>query len=385
MRDFTSKTVRALKPSGIRKFFDIASTMEDCISLGVGEPDFDTPWHITEEGIYALEQGYTFYTSNQGMPELRREICKYLKRRQGLNYEPSQIVVTTGGSEAVDLAMRAILDPGDEVIVLDPSYVCYEPDVLLAGGVPVKVQLKAENEFRITPEELEACITDKTKAVILNYPNNPTGAIMGKEDLEKIAKVFIEHDLLAVTDEIYGELTYSGEHVSIASIPGMQERTLLINGFSKAYSMTGWRLGYLAGPSIIIDQAKKIHQFAIMCAPTLSQYAGVEALRNGDKDVETMRKEYDRRRKYLYAELQKLGLPCFEPKGAFYIFPSIASTGKTSEDFCLDLLEKERLVVVPGTAFGESGEGFVRISYAYSLDSLKEAMKRLGRYLKRLK
>ena len=385
MRDFTSKTVRALKPSGIRKFFDIASTMEDCISLGVGEPDFDTPWHITEEGIYALEQGYTFYTSNQGMPELRREICKYLKRRQGLNYEPSQIVVTTGGSEAVDLAMRAILDPGDEVIVLDPSYVCYEPDVLLAGGVPVKVQLKAENEFRITPEELEACITDKTKAVILNYPNNPTGAIMGKEDLEKIAKVFIEHDLLAVTDEIYGELTYSGEHVSIASIPGMQERTLLINGFSKAYSMTGWRLGYLAGPSSIIDQAKKIHQFAIMCAPTLSQYAGVEALRNGDKDVEAMRKEYDRRRKYLYAELQKLGLPCFEPKGAFYIFPSIASTGKTSEDFCLDLLEKERLVVVPGTAFGESGEGFVRISYAYSLDSLKEAMKRLGRYLKSLK
>ena len=385
MRDFTSKTVRALKPSGIRKFFDIASTMEDCISLGVGEPDFDTPWHITEEGIYALEQGYTFYTSNQGMPELRKEICKYLKRRQGLNYEPSQVVVTTGGSEAVDLAMRAILDPGDEVIVLDPSYVCYEPDVLLAGGVPVKVQLKAVNEFRITPEELEACITDKTKAVILNYPNNPTGAIMGKEDLEKIAKVFIEHDLLAVTDEIYGELTYSGEHVSIASIPGMQERTLLINGFSKAYSMTGWRLGYLAGPSIIIDQAKKIHQFAIMCAPTLSQYAGVEALRNGDKDVETMRKEYDRRRKYLYAELQKLGLPCFEPKGAFYIFPSIASTGKTSEDFCLDLLEKERLVVVPGTAFGESGEGFVRISYAYSLDSLKEAMKRLGRYLKSLK
>ena len=385
MRDFTSKTVRALKPSGIRKFFDIASTMEDCISLGVGEPDFDTPWHITEEGIYALEQGYTFYTSNQGMPELRKEICKYLKRRQGLNYEPSQVVVTTGGSEAVDLAMRAILDPGDEVIVLDPSYVCYEPDVLLAGGVPVKVQLKAENEFRITPEELEACITDKTKAVILNYPNNPTGAIMGKEDLEKIAKVFIEHDLLAVTDEIYGELTYSGEHVSIASIPGMQERTLLINGFSKAYSMTGWRLGYLAGPSSIIDQAKKIHQFAIMCAPTLSQYAGVEALRNGDKDVEAMRKEYDRRRKYLYAELQKLGLPCFEPKGAFYIFPSIASTGKTSEDFCLDLLEKERLVVVPGTAFGESGEGFVRISYAYSLDSLKEAMKRLGRYLKSLK
>ena len=385
MRDFTSKTVRSLKPSGIRKFFDIASTMEDCISLGVGEPDFDTPWHITEEGIYALEQGYTFYTSNQGMPELRKEICKYLKRRQGLNYEPSQVVVTTGGSEAVDLAMRAILDPGDEVIVLDPSYVCYEPDVLLAGGVPVKVQLKAENEFRITPEELEACITDKTKAVILNYPNNPTGAIMGKEDLEKNAKVFIEHDLLAVTDEIYGELTYSGEHVSIASIPGMQERTLLINGFSKAYSMTGWRLGYLAGPSSIIDQAKKIHQFAIMCAPTLSQYAGVEALRNGDKDVEAMRKEYDRRRKYLYAELQKLGLPCFEPKGAFYIFPSIASTGKTSEDFCLDLLEKERLVVVPGTAFGESGEGFVRISYAYSLDSLKEAMKRLGRYLKSLK
>ena len=385
MRDFTSKTVRALKPSGIRKFFDIASTMEDCISLGVGEPDFDTPWHITEEGIYALEQGYTFYTSNQGMPELRKEICKYLKRRQGLNYEPSQVIVTTGGSEAVDLAMRAILDPGDEVIVLDPSYVCYEPDVLLAGGVPVKVQLKAENEFRITSEELEACITDKTKAVILNYPNNPTGAIMGKEDLEKIAKVFIEHDLLAVTDEIYGELTYSGEHVSIATIPGMQERTLLINGFSKAYSMTGWRLGYLAGPSTIIDQAKKIHQFAIMCAPTLSQYAGVEALRNGDKDVEAMRKEYDRRRKYLYAELQKLGLPCFEPKGAFYIFPSIASTGKTSEDFCLDLLEKERLVVVPGTAFGESGEGFVRISYAYSLDSLKEAMKRLGRYLKSLK
>lgn len=383
MRDFTSEAIKNIKPSGIRKFFDIASTIEDCISLGVGEPDFDTPWHITEEGIYALEQGYTFYTSNQGMPELRKEICRYLKRKYDLSYSNGEIIVTAGASEAVDIVIRSVVNPGDEVVILEPCYVCYEPDVLLAGGIPKKIRLKDENEFRVTKEELESAITPKTKAVILNYPNNPTGGIMRKEDLEAIADVFIKHDILAISDEIYAELTYGADHVSIASIPGMWERTVVINGFSKAYSMTGWRLGYVAGPDAIVSQTKKIHQFVVMCAPTLSQYAGIEALKNGDKDIERMRKEYDRRRKYLLGEFKRLGLPCFEPRGAFYIFPDIRKYGMTSEEFCLELLEQERLVVVPGTAFGDSGEGFIRISYAYSLEALKEAIKRLERYLKR--
>ena len=383
MRDFTSDKIKEIKPSGIRKFFDIANTMEDCISLGVGEPDFDTPWHITEEGIYSLERGRTFYTSNQGLPELREEIAKWNKRKYGLDYSADEVIVTCGGSEAIDVALRACINPGDEVIILEPNYVCYEPDVLLAGGVPVKIKLKNENEFRLTPKELETAITDKTKILVTNYPNNPTGAIMTKGDLEKIAEVVIKHDLLVISDEIYSELTYSGKHFSIGALPGMRDRTITINGFSKTFSMTGWRLGYAMGPKAIMDQVKKIHQFVVMSAPTISQYAGLEALRNGDSDIEKMKKEYDKRRKYLLKEFDRLGLPCFEPKGAFYIFPDIRKYGMTSEEFATDLLKKERVVVVPGTAFGDSGEGFTRISYAYSLDSLKEAVKRIERYLKK--
>ena len=382
MRDFTSDKIKEIKPSGIRKFFDIANTMEDCISLGVGEPDFDTPWHITEEGIYSLERGRTFYTSNQGLPELREEIAKWNKRKYGLDYTADEVIVTCGGSEAIDIALRACINSGDEVIILEPNYVCYEPDVLLAGGVPVKIKLKNENEFRLTPKELEAAITDKTKILVMNYPNNPTGAIMTKGDLEKIAEVVIKHDLLVISDEIYSELTYSGKHFSIGALPGMRDRTITINGFSKTFSMTGWRLGYVMGPKDIMDQVKKIHQFVVMSAPTISQYAGLEALRNGDTDIERMKKEYDKRRKYLLKEFDRLGLPCFEPKGAFYIFPNIRKYGMTSEEFATDLLKKERVVVVPGTAFGDSGEGFVRISYAYSLEALKEAIKRIERYLK---
>ena len=381
MRDFTSDIIKAIKPSGIRKFFDIANKIEDCISLGVGEPDFDTPWHITEEGIYSLEQGRTFYTSNLGLLELREEISRWNKRKYGLDYNPDEIIVTCGGSEAIDITLRACINPGDEVIILEPNYVCYEPDVLLAGGIAVKIQLKNENEFRLTPEELEAVITDKTKILLMNYPNNPTGAIMTKEDLEKIAEVVIKHDLLVISDEIYSELTYSGKHCSIAALPGMRNRTITINGFSKAFSMTGWRLGYAMGPKAIMEQVKKIHQFVIMCSPTISQYAGLEALRNGDPDIEKMKKEYDKRRKYFLKEFKRLGLPCFEPKGAFYLFPDIRKYGMTSEEFATDLLEKEHVVVVPGTAFGDSGEGFVRISYAYSLDALKEAIRRIEKYL----
>ena len=382
MRDFTSKKIKDIKPSGIRKFFDIANKIEGCISLGVGEPDFETPWHITEEGIYSLEQGRTFYTSNQGLPELREEISKWNKRKYNLDYSKDEIIVTVGGSEAIDIALRTIINPGDEVIVLEPSYVCYEPDVILAGGTPVKIQLKNENQFRLTPEKLEAAITDKTKILIINYPNNPTGAIMNKSDLEKIAKVIIKHDLLVISDEIYSELTYSGNHYSIGALPNMRERSIIINGFSKSFAMTGWRLGYVMGPKEIMDQMKKIHQFVVMSAPTISQYAGIEALRNGDKDIEKMKKEYDKRRKYLLKEYARLNLPCFEPKGAFYTFPYIGKYGMSSEEFATDLLNKEKVVVVPGTAFGESGEGFVRISYAYSLDALKEAIKRIERYLK---
>lgn len=381
MRDFTSDRIKEIKPSGIRKFFDIANKIKDCISLGVGEPDFDTPWHITEEGIYSLEQGKTFYTSNQGLPELREEISKWNKRKYNLDYSPENIIVTCGGSEAINIALRACINPGDEVIILEPNYVCYEPDIILAGGVAIKIKLKNENEFRLTPEELEEVITDKTKILLINYPNNPTGAIMTKEDLEKIAEVIKKHDLLVISDEIYSELTYSGNHYSIGALPDMRDRTITINGFSKAFSMTGWRLGYVMGPKAIMDQMKKIHQFVIMCSPTISQYAGIEALKNGDGDIEKMKKEYDKRRKYLLKEFDRLGLPCFEPRGAFYIFPDIRKYRMTSEEFATDLLEKEHVVVVPGTAFGDSGEGFVRISYAYSLDALKEAVRRIEKYI----
>ena len=384
MRDFTSDKIKTIKSSGIRKFFDIANSVEDCVSLGVGEPDFDTPWHITEEGIYSLERGRTFYTSNQGLPELREEISRWNKRKYGLDYGPEEIIVTCGGSEAIDIALRACINPGDEVIILEPNYVCYEPDVILAGGVAVRIRLKNENEFRLTSDELEEAITDKTKILLMNYPNNPTGAIMTKDDLEKIAEVIKKHDLLVISDEIYSELTYSRKHYSIGALPEMRDRTITINGFSKAFAMTGWRLGYVMGPKAVIDQVKKIHQFVIMSAPTISQYAGLEALRNGDADIERMRKEYDKRRKYLLKEFDRLGLPCFEPRGAFYIFPDIRKFGMTSEQFATDLLEKEHVVVVPGTAFGDSGEGFVRISYAYSLGALKEAIKRIERYFKSL-
>ena len=385
MRDFVSDKIKNIKPSGIRKFFDIANKIEDCISLGVGEPDFDTPWHITEEGIYSLEQGRTFYTSNQGMPELREDISKWNKRKYNLDYSPEEIIVTCGGSEAIDIALRATINPGDEVIILEPNYVCYEPDIILAGGIPIKIQLKNENEFRLTPKELESVITPKTKILLMNYPNNPTGAIMTKEDLEKIASVIIKHDLLVISDEIYSELTYVGKHFSIGALPNMRDRTIVINGFSKTFAMTGWRLGYVMGPKAIIDQVKKIHQYVVMSAPTISQYAGLEALRNGDEDIEKMKKEYDKRRKYLLKEFSRLGLPCFEPRGAFYIFPDIRKYGMSSEEFATELLNKEHVVVVPGTAFGESGEGFVRISYAYSLDALKEAIRRIERFLVSIK
>ncbi len=381
MRDFTSKKIKDIKPSGIRKFFDIARHIEGCISLGVGEPDFATPWHITEEGIYALEHGKTHYTSNQGLPELRREISAWSKRKYGLDYGPDDIIVTCGGSEAIDIALRCCIDPDDEVIILEPCYVCYEPDVLLTGGVVKKIKLKNENQFRLTPKELEEAITPKTKILMINYPNNPTGAIMIKSDLEKIAEVVIKHDLLVISDEIYSELTYNGTHCSIGSLPGMHDRTITINGFSKAFAMTGWRLGYVMGPASIMGEMKKIHQFVIMSATTPSQYAGIEALRSGDSDIAKMRNEYDKRRRYLLSEFDRLGLPCFEPQGAFYAFPYIGGYGLSSEEFALKLLEREKLVVVPGTAFGECGEGFVRISYAYSLESLKEAIKRLESFL----
>ena len=384
MRDFTSDKVKNIKPSGIRKFFDIASKIEDCISLGVGEPDFETPWHITEEGIYALEKGKTFYTSNLGLEELREEIVKWNKRKYAISYTKEEVIVTVGGSEAIDIALRGCINPGDEVIILEPSYVCYTPDVIMAGGTPKIINLKNENKFKLTASELENAITPNTKIVILNYPNNPTGAIMERSDLEAIAEVIIKHDLMVISDEIYSELTYGKTHSSIASIKGMKERTLVVNGFSKAFSMTGWRLGYVMGPKAIMSQIKKIHQFVIMCASTPSQYAGLEALRHGDEDVLRMKEEYDRRRNYLLSEFKRLDLPCFNAEGAFYLFPSIKKFGLSSEEFATKLLEEEHLVVVPGTAFGDSGEGFIRISYAYSLDDLKEAMSRLERFIKSL-
>lgn len=386
MRDPLSKQIKEIKPSGIRKFFDIVSEMTDAISLGVGEPDFDTPWHIRDEGIYSLEKGRTFYTSNAGLKELKIEICNYLKRSQNLDYDfNKEVIVTVGGSEAIDIGLRAMLDPGDEVLIPQPSYVSYEPCAILAGGVPVIIDLKNENEFRLTAQELEEAITEKTKVLILPFPNNPTGAIMEKKDLEAIAEVIIRHDLFVISDEIYAELTYKGEHVSIATLPGMQERTVLINGFSKAYAMTGWRLGYACGPANIIEQMIKIHQFAIMCAPTTSQYAAVDALKNGDEDVREMRDAYNQRRRYLMHAFKEMRLPCFEPYGAFYVFPCIKEFGMTSDEFASRFLEEEKVAVVPGTAFGDSGEGFLRISYAYSLEDLKVSIGRLGDFVAKLR
>lgn len=386
MRNPLSEKVMGIQPSGIRKFFDIVSEMKDAISLGVGEPDFDTPWHIREEGIYSLEKGKTFYTSNAGLKELKEEISRYLDRRVNLSYKyNSEIVVTVGGSEAIDVALRAMVDPGDEVIIPQPSYVSYLPCVKLAGATPVIIDLQEKNQFRLTSEELLNSITPDTKVVILPFPNNPTGAIMTKEDLAPIVDIIIEHDLYVISDEIYSELTYCGEHVSIASFPGMKERTIVINGFSKSYAMTGWRLGYAAGPENIIEQMIKIHQFVIMCAPTTSQYAAIEALRCGDVDVEHMREAYNQRRRFLVDAFAKMGVSCFEPFGAFYVFPSIKELGMTSEEFATRLLREEKVAVVPGTAFGECGEGFLRISYAYSIDNLKIALERMERFVKRIK
>lgn len=385
--DLIADKAASLQPSGIRKFFDIVAEMDDVISLGVGEPDFDTPWHIRDEGIYSLEKGRTFYTSNSGLKELRMEIAAYLQRTQGLEYHYlSQIFVTVGGSEAIDLAMRAMINPGDEVLIPQPSYVSYEPCVVMADGKPVVIELKEENQFRLTPEELEAAITPKTKILVMPFPNNPTGAIMEREDLEKLVPIIEKHDLFVVSDEIYGELTYGGKkHVSIAALPGMQERTILINGFSKAYAMTGWRLGYACGPKEVIRQMIKIHQYCIMCAPTTSQYAAVEALRNGDEDVRRMRESYDERRRFVLFTLKEMGLPCFEPEGAFYVFPCIREFGMTSDEFATNLLKEEKVAIVPGTAFGNCGEGYLRISYAYSIKSLKKALKRLENYVWRLR
>lgn len=381
-----NETILKVKPSGIRKFFDLVSEMKDVISLGVGEPDFDTPWHIRDEGIYALEQGKTFYTSNAGLKELREEICNYINRTQGIEYNPlKEVLVTVGGSEAIDIGLRAMINPGDEVIIPQPAYVSYYPCALLTGAKPVIIDLKAENDFRLTAEELLNAITPKTKVLILPFPNNPTGAIMEKEDLEKIAKICVENDVYVMSDEIYSALTYKGKHVSIASIEGMKERTILINGFSKAYAMTGWRLGYACGPAEIIKQMTKIHQFAIMCAPTTSQYAAVEALKNGDDDVRLMRGAYNQRRRFLMNAFREMSLPCFEPFGAFYVFPCIKEFGMTSEEFATKFLEEERVAAVPGSAFGESGEGFLRISYAYSIENLKEAMTRLSRFVNKLR
>ncbi len=387
MRNPLSDKIVTIKPSGIRKFFDIVSEMKDAISLGVGEPDFDTPWSIREEGIYALEKGRTYYTSNSGLLELRKEISSYLDRKYNLKYDPvKETIVTVGGSEAIDLAFRAMLNPGDEVIIPKPCYVSYDPCVVLADGVPVSVNLREEDEFKLTKELLLSAITPKTKILVLAFPNNPTGAVMTREELEEIAKVVIEKDIFVVSDEIYAELTYGDvTHCSIASIEGMKERTIVINGFSKAFSMTGWRLGYACGPEMIMSQMLKIHQFAIMCAPTNSQYAAVEALKNCDDEVQKMKEEYDRRRKFMLSRLRGMGLKCFEPFGAFYIFPNISEFGMTSDEFATRFLNEEKVAAVPGTAFGDCGEGFLRMSYASSLDNLKTAMERLENFINRLR
>ncbi|MDO4337123.1 MAG: aminotransferase class I/II-fold pyridoxal phosphate-dependent enzyme [Eubacteriales bacterium] len=383
MKEYLSKKAMGLKPSGIRKFFDVANQIPGVISLGVGEPDFDTPWHIREEAIHTFQAGKTFYTANAGLSGLREAICGYTQRKTGVSYASDEILITVGGSEAIDLAMRAILNPGDEVICVEPCFVSYAPCITLADGIPVTLSLKEENRFRLTPEELESVITPKTKAVIISFPNNPTGAIMEKEDLEKLVPIILKHDLLVISDEIYAELTYGRQHVSISSLPGMRDRTIVINGFSKSYAMTGWRLGYAMGNRDIIKLMTKIHQFAIMCAPTVSQYAAIEAITNGDKDVVDMRESYNQRRNYLYHELERLGIPCFEPQGAFYMFPNIRSFGMTSEEFATALLNEEKLAVVPGDAFGASGEGHIRISYAYSIKELKEAIRRLSHFVER--
>lgn len=386
MRNPLADKIVEIKPSGIRKFFDIVSEMKDAISLGVGEPDFDTPWHIRDEGIYSLERGRTFYTSNSGLKELRQEISNYIHRKHGVTYDPmTEILITVGGSEAIDVGLRAMINPGDEVLIPQPSYVSYEPCAILAGAKPVTIHLKAENEFRLTADELEAAITNKTKILILPFPNNPTGAIMERKDLEAIAEIIVKHDIFVMSDEIYGELTYKEKHVSIVELPGMKERTILINGFSKAYAMTGWRLGYACGPKEILQQMTKIHQFAIMCAPTTSQYAAVEALKNGDDDVAEMRTAYNQRRRFLMNAFQEMGLECFEPYGAFYVFPCIKEFGMTSDEFATRFLEEEKVAVVPGTAFGDCGEGYLRISYAYSLENLKVAIGRLEHFIAKLR
>ncbi len=387
MRNPLAEKVVDIKPSGIRKFFDIASEMKDAISLGVGEPDFDTPWHIRDEGIYSLEKGKTHYTSNAGLKELREEIANYIYRKQGIRYqEPmKEIVVTVGGSEAIDIGFRAMVNPGDEVLIPQPSFVSYEPCAVLAGAKPVIIDLKAENEFRLTARELEEAITDRTKILVLPFPNNPTGAIMERADLEAIAEVILKHDIYVMSDEIYSEMSYKEKHVSIAQLPGMKERTILINGFSKAYAMTGWRLGYACGPANIIEQMIKIHQFAIMCAPTTSQYAAVEALKNGDEDVAEMCTAYNQRRRYLMHAFREMGLECFEPYGAFYTFPCIKEFGMTSDEFAMKFLEEEKVAGVPGTAFGDCGEGYLRLSYATSLENLKTAMSRLEKFVKKLR
>ncbi len=386
MRIPLSEEVVKLKPSGIRKFFDIVHEMKDAISLGVGEPDFDTPWHIRDEGIYSLEKGKTIYTSNSGLLQLRQEIAKYLEKKFKVSYDPTkEMLITVGGSEAIDVGLRAMLNPGDEVLIPQPSYVSYEPCTIIAGGKPVIIELKAENEFRLTEKELRDAITDKTRVLILPFPNNPTGAIMEESDLLAIAKVCVEKDIFVMSDEIYAELTYKGRHVSIASLPGMKERTILINGFSKAYAMTGWRLGYACGPEEIIRQMTKIHQFCIMCAPTTSQYAAIEAVKNGDEDIDKMREAYNQRRRFLLNAFKEMGLDCFEPFGAFYVFPCIKEFNMTSDEFATRFLEEEKVAAVPGTAFGDCGEGFLRISYAYSLDHLKTAMERLKRFVEKLR
>ena len=385
MRNPLAERVINIPPSGIRKFFDVVNEMDDAISLGVGEPDFDTPWHIREEGIYSLEKGRTFYTSNAGLKELKVEICNYLKRRYDVLYDPDgEVMVTVGGSEAIDIALRAMLEPGDEVLIPQPSYVSYVPCTILAGGVPVVIELEEKDQFRLTREKLLEKITDKTKVLVLPFPNNPTGAIMEREDLEAVAKVVEEKDLFVISDEIYAELTYKKKHMTIASLPGMRERTVLINGFSKAYAMTGWRIGYACAPALILKQMLKIHQYAIMCAPTTSQYAAVEAVKNGDADIEEMKRSYDERRRYLLKEFRSLGMDCFEPYGAFYMFPSIKRFHMTSEEFATRLLREEKIAIVPGTAFGDCGEGYLRVSYAYSLEDLKRAIRRIRRFVNRL-
>ena len=380
-----SPVVSALPPSGIRKFFDIVAEMKDAISLGVGEPDFTTPWGIREAGIYSLEKGQTHYTANAGLMELREEICRYNQRKFGVTYDPkSEVVVTVGGSEAIDLMIRAIINPGDEVLIPEPCFVCYKPLTIMAGGKAVPIETKEEDEFRLLPEQLKAKITDKTKLLILPYPNNPTGGVMSKDDMEAIAEVLRGTDIMVLSDDIYGELRYSDEgHIPFSKFEGMRERTVVVNGFSKSFAMTGWRLGYALGPAALIKLMTKIHQYGIMSAPTTAQFAAVEALRSCDDDVEEMRREYNYRRRYIVDGFRAMGLSCFEPLGAFYVFPCIKSTGMTSEEFCQNLLQEEKVAVVPGNAFGESGEGFIRCSYAYSIENIQEALKRIERFVKR--